>query len=54
MSKASAEHAGQTDQEGRKKIVSKVEVLGPGQICTETYLFYLHLIQSQRQSTAIH
>lgn len=29
---------GQTDQEGRKKIVSKVEVLGPGQICTETYL----------------
>ena len=38
MSKASAEHAGQTDQEGRKKIVSKVEVLGPGQICTETYL----------------
>lgn len=38
MSKASAEHAGQTDQEGRKKIVSKVEVLSPGQICTETYL----------------
>ena len=38
MSKASAEHAGQTDQEGRKRIVSKVEVLGPGQICTETYL----------------
>ena len=38
MSKASAEHAGQTDQEGRKKIISKVEVLGPGQICTETYL----------------
>lgn len=38
MSKASAEHAGQTDQEGRKKIVSKVEVLKPSQICTETYL----------------
>ena len=38
MSKASTEHAGQTDREGRKKIVSKVEVLGPGQICTETYL----------------
>ena len=38
MSKASAEHAGQTDQEGRKRIVSKVEVLEPGQICTETYL----------------
>lgn len=38
MSKASAEHAGQTDQEGRKKIVSRVEVLKPKQICTETYL----------------
>ena len=38
MSKASAEHAGQTDNEGRKKIVSKVEVLKPGQVCTETYL----------------
>ena len=38
MSKASAEHAGQTDQEGRKRIVSKVEILKPFQICTETYL----------------
>lgn len=38
MSKASAEHAGQTDNEGRKKIVSRVELLAPGVICTETYL----------------
>ena len=38
MSKASAEHAGQTDNEGRKKVVSRVEILGPNQICTETYL----------------
>ena len=38
MSKASAEHAGQTDNDGRKKVVSKVEVLKPNQICTETYL----------------
>lgn len=38
MSKASAEHAGQTDQAGRKRIVSKVEILKPRQICTETYL----------------
>lgn len=38
MSKASAEHAGQTDQDGKKRIVSRVEVLKPGQICTETYL----------------
>lgn len=38
MSKASAEHAGQTDKEGRKRIVSRVEVLPPNTICTETYL----------------
>ena len=38
MSKASAEHAGQTDKEGRKKIISRLEVLGPGSICTESYL----------------
>lgn len=38
MSKASAEHAGQTDNEGRKKIVSRIEVLSPNQICSETYL----------------
>ncbi len=38
MSKASAEHAGQTDNEGRKRVVSRIEILAPGQICTETYL----------------
>lgn len=38
MSKASAEHAGQTDNEGRKRIVSRVEILPPNVICTETYL----------------
>ena len=38
MSKASAEHAGQTDKNGRKRIVSRLEVLPPGTICTESYL----------------
>ena len=38
MSKASAEHAGQTDKDGRKRIVSRLEVLEPGTICTESYL----------------
>ena len=38
MSKASAEHAGQADKDGRKKIISKLEILPPGQICTESYL----------------
>ncbi|MDE5740455.1 MAG: Eco57I restriction-modification methylase domain-containing protein [Bacteroidaceae bacterium] len=38
MSKASAEHAGQTDKDGRKRIVSRVEVLPPNTICSESYL----------------
>ena len=38
MSKSSAEHAGQTDSQGRKRIVSRIEVLSPNQICSETYL----------------
>ena len=38
MSKASAEHAGQTDKEGRKRIISRLEVLPPNSICTESYL----------------
>lgn len=38
MSKASAEHAGQTDRDGRKRIISKIEVLPPNVICTESYL----------------
>ncbi|MCI7555616.1 MAG: Eco57I restriction-modification methylase domain-containing protein [Bacteroidales bacterium] len=38
MSKASAEHAGQADRDGRKKIISKLEILPPGKICTESYL----------------
>ncbi len=38
MSKSSAEHAGQTDSQGRKRIVSRIEVLAPNQICSETYL----------------
>ena len=38
MSKASSEHAGQTDKDGRKKVLSKVEVLPPNTICSESYL----------------
>ena len=38
MSKASAEHAGQTDAQGRRRVVSRLEVLPPNCICTESYL----------------
>ena len=33
-----AEHAGQTDKEGRKKILSSLDMLLPNEICTETYM----------------
>lgn len=33
-----AEHAGQTDRAGRKRIISSLDLLRPQQICTETYL----------------
>ena len=38
MSKASAEHAGQVDKEGRRKIISRIENLPPYSICSESYL----------------
>lgn len=38
ISKASAEHAGQSDNEGKKKILSKIEILPPKSICSESYL----------------
>jgi hypothetical protein len=37
-SRATAEHAGETDKNGQKRIISTLEVLEPNVICTETYL----------------
>lgn len=49
MSKASAEHAGQTDANGRKRIVSRLEVLPPNTICTESYLL-LDIFDNQEEA----
>ena len=38
ISKASAEHAGQTDRNGFRKVLTVVEVLPPKTVCSETYL----------------
>lgn len=38
VSYLTAEHAGQTDKEGRKKIISSLDILRQNEICTETYL----------------
>ena len=38
VSKAAAEHAGQKDSNGQKKILSRIEVLPKNSCCSETYL----------------
>lgn len=38
ISKTSAEHAGQTDKDGKKRVISRLLVLEPNTICTESYL----------------
>ena len=38
MSKAGAEHAGQADNSGMKKVISRIDVLAPNEICSESYL----------------
>lgn len=32
------EHAGETDKQGKKRIISTLEILSPKEVCTETYL----------------
>lgn len=38
LSKASFDHGGQPDKDGKRRIFSKIEAIPPGTICTETYL----------------
>ena len=38
LSKASNDHGGQPDKDGKRRIFSKIEVMPPGTVCTESYL----------------
>jgi hypothetical protein len=38
LSKTSSEHAGQTDKAGTKRVLSRIEIMKPGSVCTESYL----------------
>ena len=38
LSKASNDHGGQPDKDGKRRIFSRVEVIPPGTVCTESYL----------------
>ena len=43
-----AEHAGETDKNGQKRIFSTLEMLEPGTICTETYML-LNIFDNQSE-----
>ena len=49
VSKTAAEHAGQADKEGRKRILSRIEVLGPNKICSESYLL-VKICQDEKEA----
>ncbi|MBI2314945.1 Eco57I restriction-modification methylase domain-containing protein [Candidatus Daviesbacteria bacterium] len=38
LSKASNDHGGQPDKEGKRRIFSRIEVMPPNTVCTESYL----------------
>ena len=38
MSKVTAEHAGEPDKNGQFRIVSRTEIIGPNDVCTDSYL----------------
>jgi hypothetical protein len=38
LSKTSSEHAGQTDRNGMKRVLSRIELMFPGSVSTESYL----------------
>ena len=38
MSKVTAEHAGEPDKKGQFKIISRTEIIGPNDVCTDSYL----------------
>ena len=38
VSKVTSEHAGEPDKNGQMKIISKMIVLSPGEVCTDSYL----------------
>nr|PKY80754.1 restriction endonuclease [Pseudoglutamicibacter albus] len=51
VSKTSSEHAGQTDKNGRKRVLSRLEVMPPGSVCTESYLV-LGPFENKKQAEA--
>jgi Eco57I restriction endonuclease. len=48
-SRLTYDHAGRADKDGRKRIISTLEILSPSEICSETYLVINHF-DSQKEA----
>lgn len=53
ISKTTSEHAGQTDKGGKKKVLSRVEIMPPGSVCTESYLVIGPLSSKEEASNMV-
>lgn len=42
LSKVTSEHAGEPDQSGKFMVLSKMQILGPNEVCTDSYLIAYH------------
>ncbi|MED6303843.1 MAG: Eco57I restriction-modification methylase domain-containing protein [Actinomycetota bacterium] len=51
VSKTSSEHAGQTGVDGTKRVLSRIEVMSPGSVCTESYLI-VGPFETERQASS--
>ncbi len=49
ISKTSSEHAGQTDKQGRKRVLSRIETLPPDFVCSESYLL-MSVFENQEEA----
>lgn len=55
LSKASADHGGQPDKQGKRKIFARVEVIPPGTVCTESYLIVgKYQTQNEAENMAVY
>lgn len=53
VSKTSSEHAGQTDKQGRRRVLSRLEVMPPGTVATGSYLVLGPFVSENQARNAV-
>jgi len=53
LSKTASEHAGQPDKEGKRRVFSRIEVMPPNVVCTESYLIVGNFENEQEAINAV-